>query len=202
MIEETTEKLDELLKGKIPTLLDTALAESDNELNLAMMTNKLIKSITEIHEFILPLSQGELCDTKISPNNFLSSPFKELHSRLLHLTWQADQVASGDYGQRVDFMGMFSEAFNNMVISLDNNEKALKKKINELEQALSRIGVLEDILPICCHCKKIRIEGTASEDPKNWIAIESYISEKTDARFSHSVCPTCMKEHYSFDDMN
>lgn len=201
MIKETTEKLSILMSGEIPDRIDTTLAGTEEELNLAKMTNKLIRCLAEIHEFIIPLSQGELSDIKISLSNLLGSPFEELHSRLLHLTWQANQIASGDYSQRIDFMGMFSEAFNNMVVSLDNNEKMLKNKINELEKALSHIVKLEGILPICSHCKKIRVNDAEPDDQKNWLPIESYISEKTDARFSHSVCPTCMEQHY-FDEIN
>jgi signal transduction histidine kinase len=69
--------------------------------------------------------------------NFLASPFKELHSRLTHLTWQAERVAQGDYSQRVDFMGDFSRAFNFMVESLERKELQLHEKIGELE-ALNR----------------------------------------------------------------
>ncbi len=92
--------------------------------------------------------------------------------------------------------GDFSEAFNSMIISLDHNEKLLKKKIDELEKALSQIIKLEGILPICSNCKKIRLE---SADPKNqdsWIQIESYISNRTEAQFSHGICPECMKKLY------
>jgi lysyl-tRNA synthetase class I len=93
-------------------------------------------------------------------------------------------------------MGDFSEAFNFMIASLDNNEKALKKKIKELEKALSHIDTLEGILPICANCKKIRIEGSDPKDQKNWIEIEDYIGKRTEARFSHSICPECRKKLY------
>jgi soluble cytochrome b562 len=196
MIEKFTEKLVILLQGNIPEEIDTCKITGERELNLANMLNQLIAFMQEIHDFIIPLSKGELAEIKISPKNFFGSPFKELHSRLLHLTWQANQVANGDYSQRVDFMGDFSEAFNNMIVSLDNNEKLLKKKIDELEEALSRIVKLEGILPICSFCKKIRIEGTDSKDQVNWLQMEGYISERTEAKFSHSICPECMKKHY------
>ena len=111
------------------------------------------------------------------PKNFLASPFKELHSHLQHLTWQAKQVAKGDYSQRVDFMGDFSEAFNFMITSLDNNEKALKRKIGQLEEALSHI-VGEDLLS--------RLFGMLKEDGvliisdnNNWLcrAYRKHIAE-------------------------
>ena len=125
MIEKFTEKLAILLEGNIPEEIGTGKITGERELKLANMVNQLIRFMQEIHDFIIPLSKGGLADIKISPKNFFGSPFKELHSRLLHLKWQANQVASGDYSQRVDFMGDFSEAFNNMIVSLDNNEKLL-----------------------------------------------------------------------------
>ena len=196
MMEKITAKLAILLQGKIPEKIDTGNITDEREQNLAKTLNQLITFMQEVHDFIIPLSKGELAEIKISPKNFFGSPFKELHSRLLHLTWQANQVAKGDFSQRVDFMGDFSEAFNSMIVSLDNNEKLLKRKIDELENALSHIKKLEGILPICSNCKKIRLEGTDLKKQDNWVQIESYISEKTEAQFSHSICPECMKKLY------
>jgi hypothetical protein len=201
MKEKITEKLAILLQGNIPEEIDTDDITDEHELNLANMLNQLIQFMQDVHDFIIPLSKGELAEIKISPKNFFGSPFKELHSRLLHLTWQTNQVANGDYSQRVDFMGNFSEAFNDMIVSLDTSEKILKKKIDELEEALSHIVKLEGILPICSFCKKIRLEGTDYKDQANWLQIERYISERTEAQFSHSLCPECLNKHYPDDDM-
>lgn len=49
---------------------------------------------------------------------------------------------------------------------------------------------LEEFLPICSHCKKIR------DDHDRWHAIESYISERSDTKFSHGICPDCAKKYY------
>ena len=55
---------------------------------------------------------------------------------------------------------------------------------------VSKIRVLEGIIPICSHCKKIR------NDRESWEQVEQYISENSDALFSHSICPDCLKEFY------
>jgi hypothetical protein len=115
---------------------------------------------------------------------------------LCHLTWQAKQVASGDYGQRVDFMGEFSEAFNFMIHALERNERLLKEKIEELEQALGHIKRLEGILPICAQCKRIKLEGSEPQNQRSWIKIENYLSTRTDAQFTHTICPECMQKLY------
>jgi methyl-accepting chemotaxis protein len=196
MIEEVIDKLATLLQGKIPDKIDVGKPDNEIEQELGVMMNQLIDFMQEILEFIIPLSQGELHDMKIQSKNFLASPFKELHSRLLHLSWQATQIAQGDYEQRIDFMGDLSQAFNFMVTSLERNEKLLKNKIDELEKALSRINKLEGILPICSNCKKIRLENTDPKNQDSWIQIENYISNKTEAQFSHGICPECMKKLY------
>ena len=63
-------------------------------------------------------------------------------------------------------------------------------------ELLKRIKILEGILPICSFCRKIRING-------EWIVLDSYVRKHSEADFSHSVCPSCMKTHYSeFIDYN
>lgn len=65
-----------------------------------------------------------------------------------------------------------------------------------LERALRKIRKLESFLPICAHCKKIRISDSTPTTKESWQAIEYYIIEHSDARFSHGICPDCMKKHY------
>lgn len=140
MIEETIEKLGILLQGEIPDEFDTEKIVDKSNQKLAKMLNQLIVFMKETHDFIIPLSRGELAEINISPKNFFGSPFKELHANLLHLTWQTKQVANGDYNQHIDFMGDFSEAFNTMIISLENNEKLLIQRalIDPLTQLANR----------------------------------------------------------------
>ena len=54
---------------------------------------------------------------------------------------------------------------------------------------LLKIKHLEGFLPVCSYCKKIRIGET-------WIPFEEYISDHSDAVFSHGMCPNCQKEHF------
>jgi hypothetical protein len=62
--------------------------------------------------------------------------------------------------------------------------------INKLECALNEIKTLRGIIPICTHCKNIRA------DDESWQLIETYISEHSDAEFSHGICPECAKKYY------
>jgi DNA-binding response OmpR family regulator len=69
-------------------------------------------------------------------------------------------------------------------------QSALSERVRDLEEALSRIKRLHGLLPICSSCKKIRDDGGY------WNQIEIYIGEHSDAEFSHSICPACVKRLY------
>ena len=67
----------------------------------------------------------------------------------------------------------------------------LAERVRELEAAAAAVKRLEGLLPICCSCKRIR-DGEAS-----WSAIETYVSARTDAQFSHGLCPECLDREVS-----
>ncbi len=68
--------------------------------------------------------------------------------------------------------------------------------VSSLNEARGEIRNLEGILPICSYCKKIRREGADPEDPSGWVPVDAYITDRSDARFSHGICPDCLKKHY------
>lgn len=59
--------------------------------------------------------------------------------------------------------------------------------VGELEASLAEVKTLQDILPICLYCRKIR------DDRDYWLTVEHYIAEHTTTRFSHGICPSCME---------
>jgi PAS domain S-box-containing protein len=66
-----------------------------------------------------------------------------------------------------------------------------RKRMEEtLQKAFDQIKTLRGIVPICASCKKIR------DDQGFWNQVEVYIRDHTEAEFSHSVCPECMKKLY------
>ena len=66
----------------------------------------------------------------------------------------------------------------------------LKKTNDELQQAQGEIKTLQGILPICSYCKKIR------DDKGYWNRLETYIHHHSNALFSHSICPDCIKKQH------
>ena len=71
-------------------------------------------------------------------------------------------------------------------------EAALDERIRALQDALAHVKTLQGLLPICMHCHSIR------NDQQSWERLEKYISEHTEAEFTHGLCPECMKKHYNF----
>ncbi len=90
---------------------------------------------------------------------------------------------------------LLNEAAGNaaaLLIKADYEAKTLLIKAAETaEKLLARVKRLEGIIPICSYCKKIR------DDQNNWQQLEQYLSEHTDALFSHGICQHCMEEQMS-----
>jgi sigma-B regulation protein RsbU (phosphoserine phosphatase) len=68
-------------------------------------------------------------------------------------------------------------------------QSELIEQVKNLNEALAKVKQLEGILPICSYCKKIR------DDQDYWQQIEKYISEHSEAMFSHSICPECYEKY-------
>jgi sigma-B regulation protein RsbU (phosphoserine phosphatase) len=64
-------------------------------------------------------------------------------------------------------------------------QQTLAERVAELQAALSSVKQLRGLLPICSYCKRIR------GDDQYWQQLEGYVSEHSDAQFSHGICPTC-----------
>jgi hypothetical protein len=78
-----------------------------------------------------------------------------------------------------------AENLRNKVIQLD-------QKNRELEAAQAQIKVLAGIIPICMYCKEIR------DDKGYWNKLENFITQHSEAEFSHGICDKCMEEKYGY----
>lgn len=120
---------------------------------------------------------------------------------LKNLTDQVLQIGeSAPYSYKItmestDEVGVLAGTFNNLLAKLADKENnlvsqrdLLKLQKIELENALEQVKVLSGIIPICAWCKKIR------DDSGYWDQLEHYISEHSDADFTHGVCPECFEK--------
>lgn len=136
-----------------------------------------------------------------------------LANPLTELTEAAFAMSTGALDQQVpvrsrDELGELAGSFNLMaervatahkaleerVVALDREvtrrqavEREREQLIAELTRAMADLKTLAGIIPICSSCKKIR------DDQGYWNQLEAYISEHSDAQFSHGLCPECFK---------
>ena len=66
-------------------------------------------------------------------------------------------------------------------------QRSLAARIQQLEDALTRVHNLEQLLPICAHCKRIR-------SGEGWHELEGFLSSSAGVRFSHGACPHCAEQ--------
>lgn len=97
---------------------------------------------------------------------------------------------------RRDELGLLEEHFQKMALKVQAATNQLEERVairttelseknQQLQAALDEISSLKGLLPICMSCKKIRDEDGA------WHGLEEYISERSEAEFSHGYCPDC-----------
>ncbi|MCM2283165.1 MAG: PAS domain S-box protein [Desulfobacula sp.] len=110
-------------------------------------------------------------------------------------------LPSGDTYYLTTVKPIFNDREVETVICISKNitnrklaEIELKKEHDKLSQALKEIKTLSGLLPICSSCKKIR------DDKGYWNQIESYISQNSEANFSHGICPECSDKIYGDKD--
>ena len=60
----------------------------------------------------------------------------------------------------------------------------------ELQDTSASVKTLNGLIPICAACKKVR------NDEGYWSQIEIYVSQRSDATFTHGMCPDCIVEYY------
>jgi hypothetical protein len=76
------------------------------------------------------------------------------------------------------------------VLSSAIDTTASKEMIIQLQEALNQVQLLSGLLPICASCKKIK------DEHDTWQPLEVYISGHSEAKFSHGICPECMRQLY------
>ena len=88
------------------------------------------------------------------------------------------EIEAENYDVKIDMPG--SDELNHIARHVESMANAVKKKIDKLE----------GFIPICASCKDVR------DDEGFWHQVESYITDHSDAVFTHAMCPKCLKEYY------
>ncbi len=101
-------------------------------------------NINEANAFARELTRGNLDVESPNRHNYFVGNLKELHANLRHLTWQANQVANGDYSQSVNFLGDFSNSFNRMIRQLSERESKLQEQSEILSETVDLLKSIMD----------------------------------------------------------
>jgi hypothetical protein len=77
-----------------------------------------------------------------------------------------------------------------VVGELEERDKEKEVLIHDLQETMREVRILQGILPICVNCKKIH------NDAGYWEQVEKYIQDRSEAQFSHGICPECAQQLY------
>jgi hypothetical protein len=73
------------------------------------------------------------------------------------------------------------------VTSVAAAEVERQRLVDDLQRTVAEVRVLRGILPICGYCKRIR------DEQGDWTRLETFVTERSQASFSHGVCPDCLQ---------
>ncbi len=129
-----------------PISTEPQCTSSEDVKDLEEALRFVVNCISEMRAYIKEMSIGNLDTSPLRRENLFSGDLKELNAGLRHLVWQANQVAEGDYGQQINFLGEFSDSFNVMVEQLKSREESLKSKAESVAQTMDLITSVVDLM--------------------------------------------------------
>jgi DNA-binding response OmpR family regulator len=200
---------------------DTRVLITDDDPDTLLLTSMLLKDegfevleartgleclsmVRDLHpdivllDVMLPDTQGTDVCKSIKNDPDLRSTFVVLVSGVLVSSdYQAEGLNVGADGYMVKPMTNreFVARVQSMVrikcaeTALREKETEQLKLIAQLREAIAEIKTLKGFIPICASCKKIR------DDEGYWNQLETYITEHTEAVFTHGICPQCAKKY-------
>jgi hypothetical protein len=139
---------------------------------------------------------------EIAENPFLSCPLNlclyyvaDKHGKTMQLLSKSFDIDSGVTESQYDIVDKPTEAeagagADPLVIENIRLYELAKERADKLEKAYREIKVLRGIIPMCSKCKKIR------NDEGYWQQVEGYISQHSEAMFTHGICSDCMHDLY------
>lgn len=148
-MEDASRPVDTLVEYLNKCIHDPVMPEIPPELTDVEGLPALRDHVEKLRDILDAFSRGDF-SSNIKLRGVIAGRLKNLQAGLLHLCWQCQQVAEGDFTQRVEFLGEFANSFNSMVEQLDSALTSLRHKEEELTRltlALQReVGEKADAL--------------------------------------------------------
>jgi len=185
LIVDDTQANIEMLNETLENEFDIYFAADGND---ALQKVQLLEPDLILLDIMMPVMDGfEVC-RKLKENE----QFRDIPVIFITALDQAEDESKGLVLGAADYV---TKPFNPDIVllrvrnhlKLKNQRDTLELRTLELEKILSEIKVLQGIIPICAYCKNIR------DDQGYWNQVEKYVSEHTEAKFSHGICPTCFE---------
>ena len=193
--EQTDLRLQEVLKEQ-KAILDTLPT------GLCILRDRVIVACNPAMEAMFGFAPGTLQGQSVRSlyendeifETFGRSIYREIaatgrfEGEVLYQRRNGERFWAKDHGRTI-ILGERPEAYTVFSIiditEQKNQQELLTRQKEELEATLARVKRLEGIISICMYCKKIRTEQ------ESWEQLEKYITENSDALFSHGICPDC-----------
>jgi len=114
-----------------------------------------------------------------------------METTLDHGATAVETLAQGaqDYLVKGHFDAALLQRTIRYAIQRDRLVKERNRLLHELQEALAKVKTLEGLLPTCAWCKKIR------DEHDRWLPFETYIAQRSNAQFTHGICPDCLKKY-------
>jgi diguanylate cyclase (GGDEF)-like protein len=144
-------------------------------------TAALFNGLVFIRRSLLAFSRG-LFDIEVTGRTVLDAALKTLQANMRHLVWQVEEVAKGDFSQRVDFMGAFSDAFNSMTQQLERSLTELKEREACLLALTANLQSSEERWNLAVQCSRdgiwdVNIDTRTAWYSGNFMQMMHYVPE-------------------------
>ncbi len=187
------QKYEIAMQYLVGLLSDSKVAEAPSELTADPVFLQLVGVIRTMRESAQALSQGNL-KHDIEGKGFAVGALKSLQSAMRHLVWQSQEIAAGDFGQKVEFMGEFSDAFNRMALALGERTEALRRSESKyrmlFENAAESIAVVMDDRVVLANPIFERLTSTNGVQLLERSFLELFVAQ--DREVAGSLCDTLL----------
>lgn len=149
---------------------------------------ELVQAVTDLkHQFYVEQNRREEFSKLIQQKGAVSGFESQAYRKDGTIIWVSENARAlhDPGGVLIGFEGTLAD-----ITERKQAQEEREKLFHELETALADVKTLSGLVPICANCKKIRDDGGF------WTQLEAYIQTRTNAQFSHGICPDCARELY------